>query len=138
MIRHVFERGLSSLMARWMLDGSADALFERIAQAHAMKPEELEKLRAETRAYLEKVRDEGAPYADTVMAAVRELLRHAPDVSGITSGASKIAMTVAARSAEHAAARAQDLAERLRQMQEAGGKPPKVDPAGPEDGKERP
>jgi hypothetical protein len=107
-IRHVFERGLASLIARWMLEGTSDALFERIAKAGALDAEQAEKLRRETRAHLEQVRDEGGAQADVVLAMMRGVLASLPDVRSLTETATRAAVHVAARAAEAAAARAQD------------------------------
>lgn len=112
MFRNVFERGLASVVARWMLDGGADAVLERIARSGALKPEEIEKLRIETRAHLERVREEGAPYVDVVTAALSEVLAHVPDARDALRTAGRIAATVAAKSAEAAAIRAQGMADR--------------------------
>jgi hypothetical protein len=108
-IRHVFERGLASIIARWMLEGTSDALFERIAKVGALKPEEAEKLQRETREHLERVRDEGAPQADAVLAVLKGVLASLPDLKTVAATATRAAVHVAAKSAEAAAARAQDL-----------------------------
>ncbi len=113
MIRQVFERGLASLVARWMLEGGAEAVFARIEKAGALKPEELARLRAETVANLTKVREEGAPYADTVLAAWKEIAGHLPDLQAIAKMAGATLATVAARSAETAAVHAQEIADRF-------------------------
>lgn len=141
MIRDVFEKGLASTVARWMLDGSADAVIERVAQAKVLKPEELEALRRDTRAHLEKVRDEGAPYAELVATALREVAKNLPlgqlasaglsaastvPWRDVASSATRVALDVAARSAQAAAQRAQDLAaaaESLRAAQAPAGQP---------------
>lgn len=113
MIRQVFERGLASLVARWMLEGGADAVFARIEKAGALKPEDLARLRAETVANLNRVREEGAPYADSVVAAWREIAGHLPDLHTIARMAGSTIASVAARSAETAAVHAQEIADRL-------------------------
>ena len=129
MIRDGFEKGLASIVARWMLDGSAQAVIDRVAKSGALPPEQLEKLRADTLDHLHKVRDEGAPYADMATAALREIVGHVP-LGSLWSGAvaaaasvpwkeaaapaaqaaARAALHIAARSAEAAAARAQELA----------------------------
>ena len=131
MFRQGFEKGLASVVARWMLDGSAEALIERVARSGALTPEQLEKLRTETLDNLRKVKDEGAPYADMATAALREVMGHVPMAplwsaavqagSGpwkaaagpVAQAAVASALQVAARSAEAAAARAAALAERF-------------------------
>lgn len=119
------------MVARWMLDGSAEALIERVAKSGALTPQQLEKLRTETLDNLRKVKDEGAPYADMATAALREVIGHVPMAplwsaavqagSGpwkaaagpVAQAAVASALQVAARSAEAAAARAAALAERF-------------------------
>lgn len=131
MIRDGFEKGLSSLVARWMLDGSAESVLERVAKSGALPPEQVEKLRQDTLEHLQKVRDDGAPYADMATAALRELLGHVPlaaVVSGAAAAASetipkaagpaaqaaaRMALNIAAKSASAAAARASELAEKF-------------------------
>lgn len=102
-----------------MLEGGAESVFARIEKAGALKPDELEKLKAETFARLEKARDEGAPYVDTVTAVWREVAGHLPDLQSVVRVAGSTLASVAARSAEVAAVRAQEIAERL-----AAGTPP--------------
>ncbi len=118
-LRQAFEKGMASVMARWMLDHGSDAVFERIAHANALTPDALEQLRKETRVYLEKVREEGAPYSEAVLSVWQEVAKHLPDLSTLTQTAGKVALQVAVKSAEMAAARAQDLAEQLRSAQAA-------------------
>jgi hypothetical protein len=117
MIRHVLERGLASIVARVLLDGGAEALLQRVEKSGVLKPDDIERLRRDTRAHLEKVRDEGAAYADVVQAALKEFAVHLPEVQDILRQAGKLAVTVAAGSAEAAAARAKDLADKLRPAQ---------------------
>ncbi len=126
MIRQVFERGFASVVARFMLDGSAEALFDRIALVGALPPDELAKLRAETRVYLEKVREEGAPYSELAMGTIREVLAILPQLKdaakgggasaswgGVSEVLRDLALQAAKSSAESAAAHAQDLAAML-------------------------
>jgi len=127
-LRQAFEKGMASVMARWMLDHGSDAVFERIARANALTPEALEQLKKETRVYLEKVREEGAPYSEAVLTVWQEVAKHLPDFGAVTQTAGRVALQVAARSAEVAAARAQDLAEQLRAAQAAP-----IDEAAPRD-----
>lgn len=129
MIREGFEKGLASVVARWMLQGGADTVLDRVAKSGALPPEQLEKLRQDTLAHLHKVKDDGAPYADMATAALREIAGHVPlgavfstvaaaaqavpwqsAGSAATQAATRVAMGIAAKSAEAAVARAQDLA----------------------------
>jgi hypothetical protein len=128
MMREVFEKGLASTVARWMLDGSAEALIERVAAAGVLKPEEVAALRQETRAHLEKVRDEGAPYAELVSTALREVAKTLPfgqlagaglaaasqlPLRDLAGTATRVALGVAARAAQAAAERAQTMADAI-------------------------
>ncbi len=70
MIGRAVEKGLASLIARWMLDGHADAVLDRVVAAGALDAAEIEALRAQTRARLGKVRDDGAPYAALILEAL--------------------------------------------------------------------
>jgi hypothetical protein len=88
-------------------------VFARIEKAHALPPAELAKLRAETLAHLQRVKEEGAPYTDAVTAAWREVAGHLPDLHTVARMAGSTLATVAARSAEAAAVHAQDLADKL-------------------------
>ena len=143
MIRHVFERGLSSLIARWMLEGASDALFEKIAKAGALDTDQAEKLRRETREHLEKVRDEGAPQADAVLGILRAFLATLPDLRNVTASATRVAVHVAAKSAEAAATRAEELSARAAAAARAASVDPgpetdaSGDETGPADGGER-
>lgn len=128
MMRQAFEKGLASVVARWMLDGSAEAVIARVAKSGVLKPEEVDALRHDTTEHLQKVRDEGAAYADVVSTALREVAAHLP-LSGLASVAvtaagaipwkdtvglaSRIAMDLATKSAEAAAIHAQTLHENL-------------------------
>ncbi len=128
MMREAFEKGLASVVARWMLDGSAEAVIARVAKSGALKPEEVDALRRDTTEHLQKVRDEGAAYAEVVTTALKEVAAHLP-LSGLASVAvtaagavpwkdtvalaSKMAMEVATKSAQAAAAHAQSLHETL-------------------------
>ena len=106
MIRHAFERGVASLIARWMLEGRHEAIFRSIERAGALPPEEITALRAEIQVHLEQVRDEGAPYAEVMVATAGELL---PGVADLARGARSVALSAAAqalRSAGDAVAKA--------------------------------
>lgn len=119
MIRQVFERGFASVVARFMLDGSAEALFDRIALVGALPPDDLAKLRVETRVYLEKVREEGAPYSELALGTIREVLAVLPQLKdaakwgGASAMLRDLALQAAKSSAESAAAHAQELADKL-------------------------
>ncbi len=63
MIGRAVEKGLTSLVARWMLEGQSDAILDRVLSAGALDATEVEALRTQTRVRLERLRDEGAPYA---------------------------------------------------------------------------
>lgn len=128
MMREAFEKGLASVVARWMLDGSAEAVIARVAKSGVLKPEEVETLRRDTTDHLQKVRDEGAAYAEVVTTALKEVAAHLP-LSGLASVAataagaipwkdtvalaSRMAMEVATKSAQAAAIHAQTLHETL-------------------------
>ena len=73
MMRQGLEKGLAALIARFLLESRHEALFASIARAGALPPEEIDRLREETLAHLRAVRDEGAPYADAMMVALREI-----------------------------------------------------------------
>ena len=94
MIRHAFERGVASVIARWMLEGRHEAIFRSIERAGALPPEEIATLRDEVRVHLEHVRDEGAPYADMLVATAGEML---PAVTELARGARSAALNVAAQ-----------------------------------------
>ena len=106
MMRHALEKGVASVVARFLLQARHDAVFAAIARADALPPEELEKLRAETLAHLEKVRDEGEPYAEAVSAAVQEVFatakRSSPTLTTGLSTAGSLAMKTAAAAFAHA------------------------------------
>ena len=102
MFRHVFERGLAGLIARWMLAGRSEAIFRSIDKSGALSAEELEKLRAETLAYLDHVRAEGAPYADVVVSALGGLRSMIPDVGTLARGAGHVALMAALKAVEQA------------------------------------
>lgn len=70
MIGRAVEKGLASLIARWMLEGHADALLDRVAAAGALSEAEIAELRATTRARLGKVQQDGAPYAELLVDAL--------------------------------------------------------------------
>lgn len=77
MIGRAVEKGLASLVARWMLEGQSDAILDRVLSAGALEPAEIDALRAQTRGKLERVRDEGAPYAAMLGEAAVTLLSQA-------------------------------------------------------------
>jgi predicted RNA-binding Zn ribbon-like protein len=70
MLGRALERGLASLVARWMLEGHADALLDRVAAAGALDAVEIASLREDTRKRLGKVQVDGALYADLLVDAV--------------------------------------------------------------------
>ena len=78
MIAKALEKGVASVVARWMLEGHADAVLDRVAAAGALPPEELAELRARSRARLERVRDEGAPYAQMLGEVTTAALQRLP------------------------------------------------------------
>lgn len=80
------------MIARWMLEGRHEAIFASIERAGALPPEEIATLRQEIRHHLEHVRDEGAPYADMLVATAGELL---PAVTELARGARSAALNVA-------------------------------------------
>lgn len=101
-MRHALEKGVASMIARFLLESRHDAVFAAIARADALPPEEIDELRTETLAHLAKVRDEGAPYADAVAVAVREAAGAIAELSpGLTTAA-----TFAQRTARAAVAHA--------------------------------
>lgn len=109
MIRRAAEYGLSSLFADWMLKGGAEVVFERIERSGFLKPEELERLKADTRAHLQAVRDEGKVQADVLVGALRAAVAAAPVVTELarTAGealAQRAAQAMAARTETHASA----------------------------------
>ncbi len=125
MIREVFEKGVASIVARYLLEGSADAVLERVAKAGVLTPDQLERLRHDSIAHLQHVRDEGAPYAQVVLQALQEAGKVLPLGAVTTAAASavsaapwrswaatatRVALDVAARSAAEAAARVQQAA----------------------------
>ncbi len=144
MMREVFEKGLASTVAKWMLDGSADALIERVAAAGVLRPEEVAALRQETRAHLERVRDEGAPYAELVSTALREVGKTLPlgqlagaglaaasqlPLRDMANSATRVALGIAARAAQSAAEHAQTMADAMQPP--AATQPPAPEEAAP-------
>lgn len=133
-MRDAFEKGLASVVARWMLDGSAEAVIARVAKSGVLGPEEVENLRRETTEHLQKVRDEGAAYAEVVTTALKEVAAHLP-LGGLAAAAvsaagavpwkdavaaaSRVAMEVATASAAAAAQHAQTLHETLEAQRQA-------------------
>ena len=128
MIRHVVERGLSSVVAKLLLEGGADALLARVERSGALKPEDMARVRKETLDHLAQVRDDGAAYADVVWTGLREVGAHLPEFQQLLRQAGGLAVAVAQRSAEAAAERARDLAAARAQ---APASAPSTDPAGP-------
>ena len=121
MLRIALERGLSSLIAKWMLEGRADTVLTRVAKSGALPAEELEALRAQTTARLTQVRDDGAPYADMVTDAIGGLRASVPDFAAILRTADgSNARVVAAAVAEELARRASGLARAAAEQVPAG------------------
>jgi len=119
MIREVMEKGIGSLVARWMLQGSASALLERVAAAGVLSPAELDKLRTDTEAHLRRVEAEGAPYADVALTALQEVAKVVPlagvltsaEARGMAAKVGSVAAQVLAQSAAQAAQRVQEYAQ---------------------------
>jgi hypothetical protein len=89
-IREVFEKGVASIVARYLLEGSADAVLERVAKAGVLTPDQLERLRHDSIAHLQHVRDEGAPYAQVVLQALQEAGKVLPLGAVTTAAASAV------------------------------------------------
>ncbi|GEM_PF-3406221 len=111
MMRHALEKGIASLIAKFLLESRHDALFESIARANALPPEELEKLRSETLEYLGKVQEDGAPYADAVMGAAREVGKTVAEMNPGLTMAGGLAARTARAAVEHAMHRAGDTVQ---------------------------
>ncbi|MCO4760072.1 MAG: hypothetical protein KC502_01095 [Myxococcales bacterium] len=116
MLRVALERGLSALVARWMLEGRADAVLDRVMQSGALSAVEVEKLRKQTLARLHQVSEDGAPYADMVGAALSGMRTALPDVAQVlrstdAGSARVIAAAVADELARRAAEAARSAAE---------------------------
>ena len=109
MMRHVLEKGVASIVARYLLNTRHDALFSAIAKAEALPPEELELLREQTLAQLTRARDEGAPYAEAVMAALSELKLSPTRFSADLSGIGAMAASTAKAAMSHALKTVDDL-----------------------------
>ncbi len=110
MWRQALERGLAGLVAKQLLAAKVDLVFGPIERAGAMKPEQIAKLRAELTANLQKAEAEGAPYADVLSVAARELLTRWPDVRDAFAGVGRVAVDAAHKAAEAARAEAQKAA----------------------------
>ena len=110
MWRHALERGLAGLVAKQLLAAKVDLVFGPIERAGAMKPEQIAKLRAELTANLQKAEAEGAPYADVLNVAARELLTRWPDVRDAFAGVGRVAVDAAHKAAEAARAEVQKAA----------------------------
>ncbi len=110
MWRQALERGLGGLIAKQLLAGKVDLVFGPIERAGALKPEQLAKLRAELTANLQKAEAEGAPYADVVTVAVRELTARWPEVRDAFAGVGRAAVDAAQKAAEAARAEVQKAA----------------------------
>ncbi len=111
MLRIALERGLSSMIAKWMLDGRADTVLDRVVKSGALPPAEIAALRAQTNARLQQVRDEGAPYADMIAEALGGVRAALPDLAAILRSADgSNARVVAAAVADELARRASGAA----------------------------
>ena len=106
MLRHALEKGVASLIAKMLLQTRHDAVFAAIARADALPPDEIEKLRAETLAHLQKVRDDGAPYADAVAVAVQEVFSAVAQFNPSVTAAASMARKFAGVALQHAADKA--------------------------------
>lgn len=95
------------MIAKVLLETRHDALFAAIARADALPPDEIAKLRAETLAHLQKVRQEGAPYADAVTVAIKEVVGTVaemnPSAAAMTSIAAKTAKSAFSHAMSHVA-----------------------------------
>lgn len=119
MIREVMEKGIGSLVARWMLQGSAGALLDKVAASGVLSPAELDKLKADTEAHLRRVEADGAPYADVALTALQEVAKVIPlagvfassEARGMATKLGVVAAQVMAQSAAQAAQRVQHYAE---------------------------
>lgn len=131
MIREVMEKGIGSLVARWMLQGSASALLDRVAAAGVLSPAELDKLRTDTEAHLRRVEAEGAPYADVALTALQEVAKVVPlagvltsaEARGMASKVGSVAAQVLAQSAAQAAQRVQEYASAAATRAQAAASP---------------
>ncbi len=106
MMRQGLEKGVAALIARFLLESRSDAIFASIARAGALPPEEIDKLREETLAHLREVRDEGAPYADAMVVALREIGLAVLDNSPGLKAAGTFATRTAGAAVQHAMKRA--------------------------------
>jgi len=131
MLRIALERGLSSLIAKWMLEGRADIVLDRVAKAGALPPEEIEALRLQTAVRLEQVRDDGALYADMVTDALSGVRAALPDLASIMqSSDASSARVVAAAVADELARRAADAARTAAKQWQPTEAAPSPDSAG--------
>lgn len=99
MLARAIEKGLASVIARWMLEGHADAVLDRVAAAGALAPEEIDALRGQTRERLRKVRDDGAPYAALLEEALGAIASRAGGPMAETLGALRPTAEAVVRSA---------------------------------------
>jgi hypothetical protein len=138
-IRDAMEKGLQSLVARWMLAGSADALLDRVAKSGVLSAADLDKLRADTSQYLNKVEAEGAPYAEMALTALKEVAKVVPlasalsdaNVRGLAGKVGAVAAQVAAQTMAQAATRAAQVADQLAARQAADSQASAAPPAEP-------
>jgi len=91
MLKDVVEKGVASILARWMLESRAESLYSAIERSGALRPDEIGKLREEIKVYLERVRDDGAPYADLIGQAIGDLRRLAPSFVDLARTAGSMA-----------------------------------------------
>ncbi len=102
MMRHALEKGIASIIAKFLLESRHDAVFTSIARANALPPEEIEKLRVDTLAYLGKVEKDGAPYAQTVKSALKEVGVTVAEMNPAFIAAGGIAARTARSAVKHA------------------------------------
>ena len=122
MLRIALERGLSSMIAKWMLEGRADSVLDRVVKSGALPPEEIAALRAQTTTRLQQVRDEGAPYADMIAEALGGVRAALPDLATILRSADgSNARVVAAAVADELARRASGAARVAAKQWPSGG-----------------
>jgi hypothetical protein len=101
------ERGLAAVVAKQLLASRIDLVFGPIERAGALKPEQLAKLKAELTANLQKAEVEGAPYAEVLSVASRELAARWPDVREAFAGVGRAAFEAAQKASEAARAEVQ-------------------------------
>lgn len=99
MLGQALEKAVAGVVARWLLDGGADAVLAKVAATQALPPEELEALRAEAFVRLERVRAEGAPYIQVmgeVAGALWQQGRSTAAGSGVAQAATAVGPLLAA------------------------------------------